>query len=211
MPDCIIMQIIKLGKKSKHKRTADCLMFINQHKEQFAWENYDFEDTEDLVDPDPIPIPHSNILAELLGIDQEADHLNDSIIEEPIADKLLIGEAAAANANLTMPSMTDEITGVNEHGEDLAVISDDESDDDDDKIAAELVNKDAVQHDTIDVDVDNVVDDVDDDADVPPDNGTTDNNQPEDDEQQDMPILTYQSDSESDDKDDGPQRQTTIW
>ena len=114
MPDRIIKQIKKLGKKSKQAQTAERLTFLNRHKEKSDWDNAELDKDDGLVDT--VPHPTDDILAEL-----------PNVLQIPVQTELDM--AAAAAANLNMPLMADEITGVNDHDNDAVVISGTESDD----------------------------------------------------------------------------------
>ena len=47
--------------------------FLDRKKAKFNWDNQDIEEDEGLDEPDPNPVTHSGILAEIPGVMMESD------------------------------------------------------------------------------------------------------------------------------------------
>ena len=70
-PDRIIRLANSWGKQSRSKQFGNKLEFLNRNKVRYDWDNEEIEEEEALVEPPPAA--HPGILAEIPGVELEAD------------------------------------------------------------------------------------------------------------------------------------------
>ena len=111
MPDRVTKKVNLWGKKTKK---GGSLEFLDRSKNRYEWDNEEFHEEEEPLPQEELTNP--NILAEIPGVDLEADLEGDGcevVQDEPEPTHAEQADAAAANANLRGHDQADpEITGV---------------------------------------------------------------------------------------------------
>ena len=100
------------GCKTNGEEYGHTLQFLKWNKEKVDWENDVFGDNDKLVEE--APITHPTLLAELPGIVEESDFIDDDapVKELALVDDAILATQAAANANLTTTTgVLHELTG----------------------------------------------------------------------------------------------------
>ena len=137
IPDRILKLANRWGKTSRSEQYGNKLEFLNRHKAKYDWDNEDIEECEGLIEPQPSSTAHPGILAEIPGVELEAD---DEDLDESTTSNVAVlkpdlatrAAAARANANLAQNPGVDrsKIAGVGKKKKktEVIVIDDDSSD-----------------------------------------------------------------------------------
>ena len=140
IPDRILKLVNRWGKTSRSEQYGNKLEFLNRHRAKYDWDNEDIAEIEGIIEPQPSSTAHPGILAEIPGVELEADDedLNTTTTQLDVAPKPDLATRAAAaraNANLAQNPGVDrsKITGVEKKKKktEVIVIDDDSSDEED--------------------------------------------------------------------------------
>lgn len=123
MPDHVICWIMKLGKQSKQKHTAEWLAFLSRHQENSAWD-VDTNNANKLLFKPSLPV--DSILTEISSLLLKSDFVYTStVIGQLVVCEINIVATGAWNAYLDDDVHPLKITGVNEPMNEPPLISND--------------------------------------------------------------------------------------